>query len=147
MSEGMTAAKLFPFLLASVGLAALHLLQKLVPAGANAGAILAAAYTVAAFACIAAFPLLTPGKSLAEGFGTLSWHSLALGAAIACCEIGVLLAYRAGWPVGTTGISMSAVMALILFPIGVMAFGEALTLQRAVGAAMLLGGLYLLSAK
>ena len=40
---------------------------------------------------------------------------------------------------------MSAVMTLILFPIGVLAFGEALTVQRAVGAAMLLGGLYLLA--
>jgi len=141
----MTAAKLLPFLLASGGLAALHFVQKIVPAGANAGATLASAYAIAALACIAAFPMLTPGKSLAEGFGTVSWHSLALGAAIACCEIGVLLAYRAGWPVGTTGVSMSAVMALILFPIGVLAFGEALTLERTAGIAMLLGGLYLLA--
>jgi hypothetical protein len=141
----MTAAKLLPFLLASFGLAALHLLQRIVPAGGNAGATLASSYVVAALACIAAFPLLTPGKSLAEGFATVSWHPLALGAAIACCEIGVLLSFRAGWPVGTTGVSMSAVMALILVPVGVIAFGEALTLQRAVGVTMLLGGLYLLS--
>jgi hypothetical protein len=141
----VTAAKLLPFLLASGGLAALHLLQRIVPAGGNAGATLASAYVVAALACIAGFPVLTPGKSLAEGFATVSWHPLALGAAIACCEIGVLLSFRAGWPVGTTGVSMSAVMALILVPIGVIAFGEALTVQRAVGVAMLLGGLYLLS--
>ncbi len=145
MQTGMTAAKLLPFLLASGGLAALHLMQRIVPACGNAGATLASAYVVAALACLAAFPLLTPGKSLSEGFATVSWHPLALGAAIACCEIGVLLSFRAGWPVGTTGVSMSAVMTLILFPIGVLAFGEALTLQRAVGAAMLLGGLYLLA--
>jgi hypothetical protein len=141
----MSAAKLLPFLLASGGLAALHLLQRIVPPGGNAGATLASAYVVAALACMAAFPLLTPGKSLAEGFATVSWHPLALGAAIACCEIGVLLSFRAGWPVGTTGVSMSAVMTLILFPIGVIAFGEALTVQRALGAAMLLGGLYLIA--
>jgi hypothetical protein len=145
MTAGMTAAKLFPFLLASGGLAALHLLQRVVPAGGNAGATLASAYVVAALACIAAFPVLKPGKTLAEGFATVSWHPLALGAAIACCEIGVLLSFRAGWPVGTTGVSMSAVMVLILFPIGVLAFGEALTLQRAAGVGMLLGGLYLLA--
>jgi hypothetical protein len=141
----MTAAKLLPFLLASGGLAALHLLQKLVPAGANAGATLASAYAVAALACLAAFPVLTPGKSLAEGFGTVPWHSLALGVAIASCEIGVLLAYRAGWPVTTTGVSISATMTLILLPIGVLAFGEALTLVRAAGIAMTVGGLYLLT--
>ena len=141
----MTASKLLPFLLASFGLAALHLLQKIVPAGANAGATLASAYVIAALTCVAAFPLLTPGKSLAEGFGTVPWHSLALGVAIAACEIGVLLAYRAGWPVGTTGVSTSAVMTLILLPIGVLAFGEALTLARAAGIAMTVGGLYLLA--
>ena len=141
----MTAAKLLPFLLGAGGLAALHLVQRMVPAGGNAGATLASAYVVAALACIAAFPVLTPGKTLAEGFATVSWHPLALGAAIACCEIGVLLSFRAGWPVGTTGVSMSAVMVLILIPIGVLAFGEALTIQLAVGVAMLLGGLYLLS--
>ena len=141
----MTASKLLPFLLASFGLAALHLLQKIVPAGANAGATLASAYVIAALTCVAAFPLLTPGKSLAEGFGTVPWHSLALGVAIAACEIGVLLAYRAGWPVGTTGVSTSAVMTLILLPIGVLAFGEALTLARATGIALTVGGLYLLA--
>ena len=141
----MTASKLLPFLLASFGLAALHLLQKIVPAGANAGATLASAYVIAALTCVAAFPLLTPGKSLAEGFGTVPWHSLALGVAIAACEIGVLLAYRAGWPVGTTGVSTSAVMTLILLPIGVLAFGEALTLARAAGIAMTVGGLTLLA--
>ena len=141
----MTAAKLLPFLLASFGLAALHLLQRLVPAGANVGATLASAYVVAALACIAAFPLLTPGKSLAEGFVTVPWHSLALGVAIAACEIGVLLAYRAGWPVGTTGVSTSAAMTLILLPIGVLAFGEAMTLSRTAGIAMTVGGLYLLA--
>ena len=141
----MTASKLLPFLLASFGLAALHLLQKIVPAGANAGATLASAYVIAALTCVAAFPLLTPGKSLAEGFGTVPWHSLGLGVAIAACEIGVLLAYRAGWPVGTTGVSTSAVMTLILLPIGVLAFGEALTLARVAGIAMTVGGLYLLA--
>jgi hypothetical protein len=141
----MTAAKLLPFLLASGGLASLHLLQKIVPAGANAGATLAVAYVFAALACIAAFPLLTPGASLSQGFGTVPWHVLPMGIAIAACEIGVLLAFRAGWPVGTTGVSTSAAMTLILLPIGILAFGEALTLARATGVAMTLGGLYLLA--
>jgi hypothetical protein len=141
----MTAAKLLPFLLASGGLAGLHLLQKIVPAGANAGATLALAYVVATLACVAAFPLLTPGASLSQAFGTVPWHVLPMGVAIAACEIGVLLAYRAGWPVGTTGVSISATMTLILLPISVLAFGEALTLARAGGIAMTLGGLYLLA--
>ena len=145
MNDGLTAAKLLPFLLAAGGLASLHLLQKLVPPGANAGATLAAAYVVATLTCLAAFPLLTPGYSLAQGMRTVPWHALAMGVAIAACEIGVLFAYRAGWPVGTTGVSISAVMTLILLPIGVLVFGEALTLARSAGIVMTIGGLYLLA--
>ena len=68
-----------------------------------------------------------------------------MGVAIACCEIGVLLAYRAGWPVGSTGVSISAAMTLVLLPVGVIVFGEALTLPRISGIVMTLGGLYLLT--
>ena len=114
------------------------------PAGANPGATLAVAYVIASLACLAAFPLLTPGAAVRESFGTVPWHALAMGAAIACCEIGILFSYRAGWPVGTTGVSVSAVMTLLLLPIGVLAFGEALTPSRATGIAMTVGGLYLL---
>ena len=108
ISEGMTAAKLLPFLLATGGLASLHLLLKIVPAGANSGATLTVAYLVASLACLAAYPVLTPSVGIREAFATIPWHALAMGVAIACCEIGVLLAYRAGWPVGSTGVSISA---------------------------------------
>jgi drug/metabolite transporter (DMT)-like permease len=141
----MTTAKILPFLLASCGLASLHLLLKIVPSGANPGATLAIAYVVASLACLSAFPLLTPDTSLREGMVSVPWHALAMGVAIACCEIGILFSYRAGWPVGSTGVSVSAAMTLILLPLGVLLFGEALTLARAGGVAMTLGGLYLLA--
>jgi drug/metabolite transporter (DMT)-like permease len=143
----MTAAKFLPFLLASGGLAVLHLMLKIVPAGANPGATLAVAYVVASLSCLAAFPLLTPAATLREGMVTVPWHALAMGAAIACCEIGILLAYRAGWPVGSTGVSVSAAMTLVLLPIGIVAFGESLTLARTAGIVMTVGGLYLLARK
>src|SRR4051812_16445259 len=143
----MTPAKLLPFLLASGGLATLHLLLKITPAGANPGATLTVAYLIAALSCLAAFPLLTPGASLPEGLGTVPWHAFAMGAAIACCEIGVLLSYRAGWPVGSTGVSISATMTLILLPLGILAFGESMSVTRMAGIAMTIGGLYLLTLK
>ncbi len=142
---GLTGARAFPFLLAVAGLATLHLLLKFVPASANPGATLAVAYLIASLACLAAYPLLTPGTPAAAAFATVPWQALALGVAIACCEIGVLLAYRAGWPVGTTGVSVSAAMTLVLLPVGVIVFGEALTVPRIVGAVMTIGGLYLLT--
>ena len=145
MNVGMNAAKLLPFLLAAGGLASLHLLLKITPAGANSGATLTIAYLVAALACLAAFPVLTPSTPVKAAFASVPWHALAMGVAIACCEIGVLLAYRAGWPVGSTGLSISATMTLILLPVGILVFGESLTLARMTGIAMTIGGLYLLT--
>jgi len=98
-------------------------------------------------ACLAAYPMLTPGVAIKEAFATIPWHALAMGVAIACCEIGVLLAYRAGWPVGSTGVSISAAMTLILLPVGVLVFSEALTLARVTGIVMTIGGLYLMTRK
>ena len=144
-ADGLGAARLLPFLLAVGGLASLHLLLKIVPAGANSGATLVVAYLVASFACLGAYPLLTPSTPFKAAFATVPWQALAMGVAIACCEIGVLLSYRAGWPVGSTGVSISAAMTLVLFPVGVAVFGEALTLSRVTGIVMTLGGLYLLT--
>jgi drug/metabolite transporter (DMT)-like permease len=145
MNMGMDAAKLWPFLLAVGGLASLHLLLKVTPAGANSGATLTVAYLVASLACLAAYPVLTPSTPVKTAFASVPWHALAMGVAIACCEIGVLLAYRAGWPVGSTGVSISASITLILLPVGILFFGEALTLARMSGIAMTVGGLYLLA--
>ncbi len=141
----MSAAKLWPFLLAVGGSCSLHLLQKTMPAGANAGATLGVAYLVATITCIALFPVfMLSGQSPLDGLKTVPWKAIALGLAIVTCEIGILLTYRAGWPVGTTAVSISAVMTLLLLPIGMLLFGEALTLARAGGLVLTLAGLYLL---
>lgn len=142
----MTAAKLAPLMLAVAGLSGLHLLQKTMPASANAGATLAVAYVVAMTLCAASFPFfVAPGQTLLAGIATVPWNAVAMGVAIAACEIGILLTYRAGWPVGTTAVLTSALMTVVLFPVGVMAFGEALNLQRMGGLALTLAGLYLLA--
>lgn len=142
----MSAAKLAPFLLAVAGLCGLHLLQKTMPAQANAGAALAVAYVVAMLVCAAAFPFfIAPGQTMVEGLSSVPWNAVAMGFAIAACELGILLTYRAGWPVGSTAVMASAAMTLVLFPLGIAVFGEALTMQRAGGIALTLGGLYLLT--
>ena len=92
----MTAAKLLPFLLASGGLASLHFLLKVVPAGANSGATLAVAYVVASLACLAAFPVLTPGTSFRLGLGTVPWHALAMGVAVLAGVVAVALGLDTG---------------------------------------------------
>ena len=52
---------------------------------------------------------------------------------------------KAGGSVGTPGCSVSATVPLRLLPLGILAFGEALTRARIAGIGMTLGGLYLLA--
>ena len=142
---GMTAARLLPFLLAAGGLASLHLLLKIVPAGANSGATLVVAYLVASLACLAAYPILTPSTSLVTAFATVPWHALAMGVAIACCEIGVLLAYRAGWNLGLLPLSVTVCSTILLAAIGLIAFRETLSMEKVIGVLLCMGGLILIT--
>jgi drug/metabolite transporter (DMT)-like permease len=58
--------------------------------------------------------------------------------------VGFLLAYRAGWALSSAALLVTTIFALVLLPIGVVAFREALTPSRLVGFALCLAGLWLI---
>lgn len=72
------------------------------------------------------------------------WPIWALAASVVGIEIGYLLAYRAGWPLGTTtGITYTSTMVLLTV-IGAAWFSEAMTMRRVAGIVLAIGGLWLL---
>jgi drug/metabolite transporter (DMT)-like permease len=138
-------AFLAPFLLAVAGLATYHVAQKAVPATAHPLALLAVAYATAAIACVAMLPLFTPGQTLREAFGTVPWMVVFVALGMLGLEIGYLLAYRAGWPLSITAVAAGTLVALVLVPVGMAFFKESITLARAGGIVLCLGGLALLA--
>src|SRR3989304_8515408 len=76
-----------------------HLAQKLPPTPANPFLSLAVTYTAALAACLASLATYGHAGISREAFRQLNWTSLGCGISIFLVEVGVLLAYRAGWNV------------------------------------------------
>jgi drug/metabolite transporter (DMT)-like permease len=139
------AAFLAPFVLAVAGLATYHIAQKAVPATAHPLALLAVAYGTAAVACVAMLPAFSPGQSLREAFGTVPWMVVFVALGMLGLEIGYLLAYRAGWQLSITAVAASTLVAMVLVPVGVLAFRESVTPSHVAGIVLCLAGLALLA--
>ena len=70
-----------------------------------------------------------------------------MGLAILGLEFGFLLAYRAGWNISKAGIVSATAVAVILIPVGVIAFKERLSLLNGLGLMLCILGLVLVNLK
>ncbi|MEM6292604.1 MAG: hypothetical protein AAGA54_15125 [Myxococcota bacterium] len=131
-------------ILANVGY---HLLQRAIRPDLNPLISLISTYATALLACAIALPFFRGDTPLGEQFGKLGWPSAVLGLAIIALELGFLLAYRAGWNISIAALYSNAAVALLLLPIGLMAFSEGMDLRKAAGLVCAFIGLLLLSSK
>lgn len=139
--------RILPIVLIVAGNVVYHLGQKTMPAAAPALAATLVAYAVASLACIVCVPFFAPDLTLAAVRTTMHWSPVLVGVGAFAIEVGFLLAYRAGWELSVASLSVNVVLALVLLPIGVIAFREAWSLQRGLGLLLCLGGLWLLRSR
>jgi len=121
-----------------------HVSQKSIPGGAHPLTSLTVTYVVALVLTVALFPFYPGGAPTWRSLRGLNWASVAVGVAIVGVEMGVLLAYRAGWRVSVGSTMVNAALAVLLIPIGILFFGERLTAGNLVGILLCVGGLLLL---
>lgn len=121
-----------------------HVSQKSIPGGAHPLMSLTVTYLVALALTLVLWPFYPGGAPSWRSLRGLNWASVAVGIAIVGVEMGVLLAYRAGWRVSVGSTMVNAALALLLIPIGVLYFGERLTAGNVTGILLCLGGLFLL---
>ncbi|GAV23417.1 EamA family transporter [Carboxydothermus pertinax] len=121
-----------------------HVIQKLVPSRANPFLVLTSAYLMAAIFSIFCSALFKAYGSLSTEIKSLNWAGFALGLAIFGLELGFLLAYRAGGKISTAALFSNVAVSLFLIPIGILFFGEKLTITKALGVVFCLIGLWLL---
>lgn len=121
-----------------------HLCQKAIRPDANVAASLVATYAVALVISALAWPWLGGGEGLVPALRRLGPATYALGAFVVLIELGFLLAYRSGWMLGTAALYCNAAVALVLLPVGMLAFGETLDLRKALGLLLAFAGLVLL---
>lgn len=139
-----------PILLTASSGVVYHLAIKSQSGASSPWAFLTAAYTVALAlsavawgvtanlggGAVAAAPLLDRRVLIGAGI---------LGLAAIGIELGVFLAYRSGWGLGTLSIVNAGCVAAVLCLIGVTLAGESMSPTRALGLVVALGGVWLLA--
>lgn len=133
--------------IAVAGLTVYHLSLKRTPHDVNPLAFLAIGYVLAAAMCILAMRV-SDGKMpwrMMNGSLAITFGMLAVG--VLLIEIGVLLSYRHGWPLGTVGPVGNALSAAILLPVAVIVFKDRVGTAQIVGLVLVLVGLLVMSKK
>jgi multidrug transporter EmrE-like cation transporter len=123
-----------------------HLFQRLTPPDANPALALIVTYGAALMATLSLFAVY-PVQTLAGAFAKLNWASVALGAAVLGIELGVLLAYRAGWQISLLALVVNGLSALGLALIGILFFKDKLAPINLLGIALCLAGLVMINWK
>jgi drug/metabolite transporter (DMT)-like permease len=122
-----------------------HLCQKSIPQQANPMLSVIVTFLTAAAASLLLVRFFLTGDSLVQEFRRLNWTSVVLGLSIVGIDVGYLLFYRMGWSLSLGSVFCSALVAIILVPIGVAFFKEKLLLANYVGIVLALAGIYLIS--
>ena len=122
-----------------------HLGQRAIPREASAIVATLAAYLVAIVCTVATMPFLARGTPFRSTWQMLNWSTVLVGTGIVAIEIGFLLAYRAGWTIGSVTLVANATVAVVLLGIGVIAFREPVSVTRLSGVGLCLAGLWLVT--
>lgn len=138
---------IFPIVMAIIANVFYHIFQKATPSDVNPILSLLGTYLTAALTCLVVLPFYPNNGSFADSIKKLNWTSLSLGVAIVALELGFILAYRAGWNITTAGVLVNVTVALILIPIGILAFKEHLTVANSSGILLCIIGLVLIAKK
>lgn len=125
-----------------------HTSQKSTPPGLSPIVTLIVTYVTASFVSIVAYFVFNSKSNLGhlvEAVGSANWASYLLGFAVVGLELGYLLAYRAGWHIGSASLLANTLVSILLIPIGFLLFKESLSLQTISGVIICILGLVLVS--
>ena len=139
------SAPLWPLAVAVAGTVGYHLFQKAVPGEAAPAAVIGVAYLAGLVGCAVA--VVATDAPVAETVRAAWRPAVGIGLSALVIEAGVLLAYRAGWPLSTASLVSNVTVAVVLLAVGLAVYGEALTPRQWVGAALCGAGLVLLTAR
>lgn len=138
----MSAA--FPVVLVIASAVVYHLAQKSLGAASSPWPVLALAYAVA-LGLTLVFALLSGDSLTCLPARPERTAALLIGLGALGVEAGFFFAYRAGWPLASASVIGNATVAVILATVGLLVFGEHLTLTRGAGLGLAITGAVLLA--
>ena len=140
----MNAGILIPILTVVFANVLYHVASKGIPTNQNAFMGLIVNYATALIACIALF-IATPHNSAFGEFTKSNWAAVVMGLSITAVELGFLYIYRNGGEISTASLIASILLALIMLPVGIFFYGEALTATKIIGALLCIAGIIVIS--
>ena len=120
---------------------------KAVPEGMNPFASLTVTYMVAAVISFVLYYVLGKHTNILQEYKQLNWAPFVLGIVIIGLEVGMIYAYKAGWPISMAQIVQAAVVTVILIFVGHMIYKETITWNKIAGILVCLAGLGLINLK
>lgn len=122
-----------------------HFFQKAIAPGVNPVISLMITYVVAFVLTIPLFLIFPLKTTLTEAIRQANWATYGLGLAVVGLEVGFLLAYRAGWNIGTAGVASNAAAAILLLPLGVLFFKDRPSFMNIAGVIICIIGLLMVN--
>ena len=139
-------AYLWPLLLVVTSNTVYHICAKSLPERVDPLASLTVTYLIGAiFSGVLYFAANRGSADLLKEYSGMNWAPYVLGLAVVGLEAGSMHAYKAGWPVSAFQVSSAAAIATILVFIGYLVYHEAITVNKLVGLALCLVGLFFLN--
>ena len=118
-----------PILMTIAGGVMYHVSQKAIPQTVHPFVAVIVAYSVGILVCVAGLFLDPAGRSFLASVKNSNWAVIGVGVSAAVIEIGFLLTYRVGWNINSASVVCNIAVALLLIPIGLLAFKEHLSLR------------------
>lgn len=101
------------------------------------------AYVVGFIICMICF-LFTKQGSLAQEWQAISWHYFLIGIMVPGVEVGFIAMYHSGWQVSKAALTADVLVTSLLVLIGMLVFGEHLSLINLAGVLCCFAGVILL---
>lgn len=128
--------------IAALGNFSYHIGQKALPQNANPMMLLMVIYAIAFASCAALLPFFKDAETLSVVQLLSVWQIWLVALGVLLIEIGFLLAYRGGGSLQWSGVAVNGAAALMLIPVAIFVFRESLSLDKIIGIATTLIGLY-----
>lgn len=116
-----------------------------IPKDMNIMASMFVTYLVGAICSLIMFFIMPKDGSLTAELVKTNYAPVLLGACVVGLEVGFIYAYKVGWTVSTLSIVQSAFVAGALLILGAAVYHELITVNKIIGVAIILLGLYFIN--
>ena len=138
------ASTIVPLLLAIVGGVVYHIAAKSIPREAAPTLVLVVVYATALSLSALSHLWLATDAERTSWSRLLHPGIIGVGVGAAMIELGYVLVYRAALPVSVASALVNVMVAALLVPVGLLAFGERMSPRTIAGMLLCLAGVWLL---